>query len=223
MVRLHINPKPASHFYMTCKSKQKYPAACWVFLNSAGIGSGDAWCCQTVPEAAVWGFSSGTRCFLHKLSNSRTAGWHSTTVSWLQILFQGYSRTLSSALLLAAIIKISAAGERLFSNLEIPVLPAIYSFLHIFTTALINIFDKSIYNVRGIARNDEPTEKYHLTLQLPSVLQSFIMSFSSWFSLFCPELLFWFTLTVPMASFSLRKLWKPTVHYLLSAKLQADS
>ncbi len=34
-------------------------------------------------------------------------------------------------------------------------------------------------NVKGVARSDEPTENYHLNLQLPSTLPSFIVSFSS--------------------------------------------
>jgi len=38
--------------------------------------------------------------------------------------------------------------------------------------------------VKGFTRSDEPTENYHLNLQLPSALRSFIVNFSSLFS--CP-------------------------------------
>ncbi len=38
--------------------------------------------------------------------------------------------------------------------------------------------------MKGVARSDEPTENYHLNLQLSLVLWSFIVTFSSLFS--CP-------------------------------------
>ncbi len=58
-------------------------------------------------------------------------------------------------------------------------------------------------NIKGFAQSDEPTESFHLNLQLPLTLRSFIASFSS---LFRPQLY--------------KK--KSTVHYLLSTKQQTD-
>ena len=45
------------------------------------------------------------------------------------------------------------------------------------------------YNVKGVARNDKPTENYHLNRQLFKALQSFIVSFSSLFSCSAASLL----------------------------------
>lgn len=42
-------------------------------------------------------------------------------------------------------------------------------------------------NVSGVARSNEPAEKYHPTLQLPSALQIILGPFSSLFWLYSPN------------------------------------
>lgn len=49
-----------------------------------------------------------------------------------------------------------------------------------------SLYNQYFYNSKGssesvAAQNDEPTENYHLNLQLPLALQSFVVSFSSLF------------------------------------------
>lgn len=41
---------------------------------------------------------------------------------------------------------------------------------------------KQHYDVKWVARSNDPTKNYHLNLQLPSALQSFIAGFSSQYS-----------------------------------------
>lgn len=82
--------------------------------------------------------------------------------------------------------------------------------------------------MKWVAYSVEPTENYHLNLQLSSALQRFIVS-AQCLTVWPSTLLFWFTFTAFMVWFFgcrrqlklEKKTPKPTEHYLFSTK-QAD-
>ncbi len=102
----------------------------------------------------------------------------------------------------------------------------LYIFSMTITTDL--VFWKQYDNVKGATCSDEPSENYHPNLQFPSALWSFTTNLSSFFSCMAWN----FTVLVHSHCshnvifgrrrqlFSVKKLLRPIVHYLLGTKQQ---